>query len=76
MKQCIAMTCMLALMTAVAMPAQSKGMAGVVSKVRKVKPPKIPSTTGYGESRKERDQRLQRECQGKPNAGACEGYAR
>ena len=61
MKQSIAMTCMLALLVAVTLPANSKESAGQSSKVRKVTPPKIPSTTGYGESRKERDQRLQRE---------------
>ena len=30
---------------------------------------------GPGETRQERDKRLLRECKGKPNAGACEGYA-
>ena len=45
------------------------------SKSRRIKTPKPPANTGYGETRKERDQRLLRECRGKPNAGACEGYA-
>jgi hypothetical protein len=31
---------------------------------------------GSAESRAERDKRLSRECKGKPNAGACEGYTR
>lgn len=31
--------------------------------------------TGGGESVKERDRRLMRECRGLPNAGACLGYA-
>jgi hypothetical protein len=31
---------------------------------------------GSAESRSERDRRLTRECKGRPNAGACEGYAR
>jgi hypothetical protein len=31
---------------------------------------------GSAESRSERDRRLTRECRGRPNAGACEGYAR
>jgi hypothetical protein len=31
---------------------------------------------GSAESRSERDKRLLRECKGRPNAGACEGYAR
>ena len=30
---------------------------------------------GPAETRAERDKRLLRECRGKPNAGACEGYA-
>jgi len=46
-------------------------------KPRKVKAPKMPtpSHAGSAETRAERDQRLRRECRGKPNAGACEGYA-
>ena len=28
-----------------------------------------------GESAAERDRRLSRECRGRPNSGACEGYA-
>ena len=36
---------------------------------------RAPADKGPGESRTEREQRLQRECRGKPNAGACEGYA-
>ena len=35
---------------------------------------KPPADKGPGETRAERDKRLQRECKGKPNAGACEGY--
>jgi hypothetical protein len=31
--------------------------------------------TGSGETRAERDRRLTRECKGRPNAGACLGYA-
>lgn len=30
---------------------------------------------GSGETTAERDRRLQRECKGRPNAGACLGYA-
>lgn len=30
---------------------------------------------GKGETIPERDRRLLRECKGRPNAGACEGYA-
>lgn len=36
---------------------------------------KSPVDKGPAETRAERDKRLQRECRGKPNAGACEGYA-
>jgi len=32
--------------------------------------------SGSEESRSERDRRLLRECAGRPNAGACEGYTR
>jgi hypothetical protein len=45
---------------------------------RKAKAPKAPRPAPQaspGENRSERDKRLQRECRGKPNAGACEGYA-
>lgn len=32
--------------------------------------------TGSAETVSERERRLYRECRGRPNAGACEGYAR
>ncbi len=35
---------------------------------------RIKFEKGSGETRAERDRRLQRECQGLPNAGACLGY--
>ena len=35
-----------------------------------------PRDAPSSESRAERDRRLMRECQGRPNAGACLGYAR
>ena len=44
-------------------------------KAKAPKGPKVPPHHSQGETRKERDQRLLRECRGKPNAGACEGYA-
>jgi hypothetical protein len=44
-------------------------------KAKKPKAPKPPTDKGYGENRAERDKRLLRECRGKPNTGACEGYA-
>ena len=42
--------------------------------VKRAKRPKPDK--GYGETIAERDRRLLRECKGRPNAGACEGYAR
>ncbi len=45
---------------------------GKAKKPKQAKAPKPPST---GESKTERDKRLLRECRGKANAGACEGYA-
>ena len=44
-------------------------------KKRKAKAPQRPLNKGSGENKAERDKRLMRECQGKPNSGACEGYA-
>jgi hypothetical protein len=57
-------------------PLQAQEAAHVpnAAKVRQAKRHKPPVNTGYGETRAERDKRLQRECRGKPNAGACEGY--
>jgi hypothetical protein len=36
---------------------------------------KVRFDKGSGETTRERDRRLQRECKGRPNAGACLGYA-
>ncbi|PUE44806.1 hypothetical protein B9Z47_17495 [Limnohabitans sp. 2KL-1] len=44
-------------------------------KAKAGKAPKLPGDKGSGENKAERDKRLLRECRGKPNAGACEGYA-
>jgi hypothetical protein len=44
-------------------------------KPKKGKAPKVKGDKGSGESKSERDKRLLRECRGRPNAGACEGYA-
>ena len=76
----LAFACMLAV-TAIWLPVQGKESSSAsaspraAAAPRKLKTPKAPVNTGYGESRKERDQRLLRECKGRPNAGACEGYA-
>jgi hypothetical protein len=44
-------------------------------KAKKAKAPQPPTTPSTGENKSERDKRLLRECRGKTNAGACEGYA-
>lgn len=44
-------------------------------KPKQAKAPKPPANPVTGESKAERDKRLLRECRGKANAGACEGYA-
>ena len=44
-------------------------------KPKQAKAPKPPTDKGSAESKPERDKRLIRECRGRPNAGACEGYA-
>ena len=44
-------------------------------KPKQPKAPKPPTDKGSAESKAERDKRLIRECRGRPNAGACEGYA-
>ena len=54
--------------TAADKPAKAK-------KPKQAKAPKPPAHTGAGESKAERDKRLLRECRGKANAGACEGFA-
>ncbi len=77
MTKTLAIVCMLAV-TAVGLPAQGKEPGGSTRSTaapRKLKTPKPPVNTGYGEGRKERGQRVLRECKGTPNAGACEGYA-
>jgi len=54
--------------------AQNQSNAQFVSEaVKKAKRPKADK--GNGETIQERDRRLARECKGRPNAGACEGYA-
>jgi hypothetical protein len=37
---------------------------------------KLTFNEGSAESRKDRDRRLSRECKGRSNSGACEGYTR
>ncbi len=42
----------------------------------KKKSTKVTYDKGSGETTSERERRLYRECRGRPNAGACEGFAR
>ncbi|MEJ2803870.1 hypothetical protein WAE61_18450 [Comamonadaceae bacterium PP-2] len=56
------------------------GEAGSAAPARRTRkraqaPPPGPRGSG-GETATQRDQRLQRECRGHPNSGACLGYAR
>jgi hypothetical protein len=44
-------------------------------KPQQAKAPKPPTDKGSAESKADRDKRLLRECRGRPNAGACAGYA-
>ncbi len=44
-------------------------------KPKAAKAPKPARDKGSAEGKAERDKRLLRECRGRPNAGACEGYA-
>ena len=44
-------------------------------KPKQSKAPKPPVSPNTSESKAERDKRLLRECRGKANAGACEGFA-
>jgi len=65
---------LLALAAALAMPSAEVQATTSTSKSTRAKARKPPADKGPAESRAERDKRLQRECKGKPNAGACEGY--
>jgi hypothetical protein len=66
---------LIALMSAVLATGLSPVTANAASTngVRK-KAPKQAIDKGPAETRAERDKRLARECKGRPNAGACEGY--
>ena len=63
---------LIALAAALALP----NAQAATSQSGRAKSRKPPVDRGPAETRAERDKRLQRECQGKPNAGACEGYSR
>ena len=72
--QAYAMACGLCIAPATEASDSTTTTSPPTSKAKKAKAPKPPVDKGYGENRVERDKRLQRECRGKPNSGACEGY--
>ena len=53
----------------------SNRAAEKVTQGKKTKAPKPTKDKSTGENSAQRDKRLLRECKGRPNAGACEGYA-
>lgn len=53
--------------------AAAKAQNGDAPKKKAVTPKFIPNSAH--ESARERERRLLRECKGRPNAGACSGYA-
>jgi hypothetical protein len=60
-----------------AAPSKKKKKKKQVASADAAKPVgKTTFSRGSEESTAERDRRLYRECQGRPNAGACAGYAR
>ncbi len=56
-----------------ALPALAKNEDGGAPKRKAAAPKFIPNSSQ--ESARERERRLLRECKGRPNAGACSGYA-
>jgi hypothetical protein len=56
-----------------ALPAIARTEDGGAPKKKPAAPKFIPNSTQ--ESARERERRLLRECKGRPNAGACAGYA-
>ena len=57
-----------------AQASSTEGLATQATKRPKTSKPK--SDKGHGETLQERERRLLRECKGRPNSGACEGYVR
>ena len=72
MQRRMTMLGMLGWMAALALSSAPTQAASTRRSARNRRP---PVDRGPAETRAERDKRLQRECKGKPNAGACEGYA-
>ncbi|MDF1483951.1 hypothetical protein PY257_01905 [Ramlibacter sp. H39-3-26] len=79
LRGCIAAACMAAWLAAPA-PAQAAGKTGKTAapssaQHKSGKKKKDGPRSHADETREQRERRLQRECQGRPNAGACMGYA-
>jgi hypothetical protein len=61
----------------VCVAAMALGVSADAHAAKKRKPKNnITFSEGSGETKSQRDARLRRECKGRPNAGACEGYTR
>jgi hypothetical protein len=54
----------------------SPAFAAKKKKAKSSKTVKVKQDGGSAESTKDRERRLLRECRGRPNAGACEGFTR
>lgn len=74
MRWCLALLVAGSLATAAQAAPSGDTARAAKAKSRTVKSAKYDR--GWGETVSERERRLYRECQGRPNAGACEGYAR
>lgn len=73
----LALALALLLTNGMAAPAQAAGAhAGQKAAKPQKKPVRVTYGRDSGETVSERERRLYRECRGRPNAGACEGYAR
>ena len=66
---------LIGLLSALLASSWAPSMASAASTgVSRKKAPRQAIDRGPAETRAERDKRLARECKGRPNAGACEGY--
>ena len=70
----LALAAALALLSGVADDAHARSKKATEARAQRVG--KTRFDQGSAESTKERERRLLRECKGRPNAGACEGFAR
>jgi hypothetical protein len=69
------LTWLVGLLSALLLTGLSPTTASAAStSVSRKKAPRQAIDRGPAETRAERDKRLARECKGRPNAGACEGY--